>query len=230
MIKEKSTTKKEYYIFKLNTNSLNAFSLILMIFCVLIFYLIYGNNSLYVLAENVTVIMVLYIPYLVLHEQLHSLGYVIYGADFKNITYGVHLDKGVLCCLCKQRIDKRNIIHSLLFPFVIIGIITLIIGILIDYPVLIVLSLVNISGCSGDLTMSYYLSKLKDFEYSEFDDPIAFALYTKQDFSKLKMFGIEYVDKRSKLEINDLRKVVVSKTSIIILIAFYAIVLYYALT
>lgn len=224
MIKENST-KKNYYLFKMNTYILNGFSLLLMIICAFLFYFIYGNNSINVLIDSSVIVMMLLIPYLVLHEQLHSLGYVIYGADFKNITFGVYLEKGVLCCLCKQRINKRNILHSLLFPFVIIGIITLIIGILVNYPILVILSLVNITGCSGDLVMFYHLSKLNCYEFSEYDDPIAFGLYTENDFSKLKMLGLDYVGKKNNLEIKDLKKVVISKPSVILLIVFYAFML-----
>ena len=172
------------------------------------------------------IIIVLYIPYLILHEQLHSLAYVIYGADFKNITFGAHLEKGVLCCLCKQRINKKNILHSLLYPFIIIGVLTLVIGLIVNYPVLVILSLINIAGCSGDLVMFYHLSKLNDFEFSEYDDPIAFGLYTKNDFSKLNMFGLDYVGKKARLERKDLRKVVISKPSIVMLVVFYLLMIF----
>ena len=220
-VTKKKYTKKSYYLFKMNTLFLNGFSLILIVLCALFFMLIYGNKTIEVLQSSMGIIIVLYIPYLILHEQLHSLAYVIYGADFKNITFGAHLEKGVLCCLCKQRISKRNILHSLLYPFTIIGVITLIIGLVIDYPVLVILSLINIAGCSGDLVMFYHLSKLNDFEFSEYDDPIAFGLYTKNDFSKLNMFGLDYVGKKASLERKDLRKVVISKQSVIMLVLFY---------
>ena len=167
--------------------------------------------------------MILYIPYLILHELLHSLAYVNYGADFKNITYGIHLEKGILCCLCKQKISKKNILFSLLYPFIIIGIMTLLIGIIFNNSLLIILSLVNITGCSGDLVMFYHLLKLKDFEFSEYNDPMAFALYTKNDYSKLKLFGLDFVEKTNKIDRSDLRKVVISKPSIIILIIFYVL-------
>ncbi len=222
---KRNYTKKYYYMFKMNTIVLNGFSLILIVLCSLFFYLLYGSNSLNILKDSMTIVIFLYIPYLVLHEQLHSLAYVIYGADFKNITYGVHLEKGILCCLCKQRINKRNILHSLLYPFIIIGVITLIIGILVNYPVLVILSLTNIAGCSGDLVMFYHLSKLNDFEFSEYNDPIAFGLFTKEDFSRLNMFGLDYVGKKASLVRNNLRKVVVSKTSAILLIVFYALMI-----
>ena len=217
--------KKYYYLFKMNTVFLNGFSFALIILVCLIYYLIYQENSLDILSENINIVMVVYLPYLVLHELLHSLAYVIYGADFKNITYGVHLEKGVLCCLCKQNITKKNILHSLLYPFIIIGVITLIIGLIVDYPLLVILSLVNISGCSGDLLMFYHLRKLDDFKFSEYNDPIAFGLYTNDDLSNLNMIGLNYAGKKTKLERNDLKKVVISKPSMIILSLFYILII-----
>ena len=223
---KRNTSTKYYYLFKMNTVILTIISLIILLFCGLIFYLIYGNNSVYILEDNMYILVFLYIPYLVLHELLHSLGYVIYGADFKNITYGCYLEKGILCCLCKQRIDKRNILHSSLYPFVFIGIITLIIGIIFNLPFLVILSMVNIAGSSGDLVTYYYLSKLNDYEFSECNDPMCFALYSKNDLSNLKMFGLEFIGKKYRIEKNDLRKLVISKESAALLITFYALLIF----
>lgn len=216
--------KKQYYMFRMDMTFLNSFSIILYVLSFGIFYLIYRDNTLNILKEVLDSFILVYIPYLIFHEFLHSLAYVLYGADFKNITYGAHLEKGVLCCLCKQNISKKNILFSLLYPFFFIGIVTLIIGIIIDNPLLIMLSLANISGCGGDLVMFYHLSRLHDFEFSEYDDPISFGLYSATDLSKRKMFGLIYVDTKKELQRNDLKKIVVSKTSIIILILFYLLI------
>ena len=213
--------KKNYYIFKMNAAFLNAFSLVLLVICFVIFYLIYRNSNPVSLNGSIDFTILFYLPYLILHELLHSLAYVIHGAKFKNITYGAHLEKGVLCCLCKQNINKKNILFSLLYPFFFIGVLTLIIGIIFNIPVLVILSLLNISGCSGDLLMFYHLSKLKDYEFSEFDDPTSFGLYTSNDFSKLKMFGLDYIGKEKELVRNDFRKIQVSKTSIVLIMIFY---------
>ena len=209
----------------MNTTFLNGFSLLLLVLSIFIFYLIYHENSLTVLNQNLDMVILVYVPYLILHELFHSLAYVIYGAEFKNITYGIHLERGVLCCLCKQNIDKRNILHSLLYPFFFIGVLTLIMGIILKIPTLVILSLLNISGCSGDLLMFYHLSRLDNFLFSEFDDPTSFGLYSNDDFSKLKMFGLDYVEKKKDLEKNNKEKVVVSKPSLIILFLFYLILI-----
>ncbi len=216
--------KKKYYIFKINNNTIGVYPIILLVVCCILFFLIYRENSMKIFDDNTLLSCALIIPYLILHELLHSFAYVIHGAKFKNITYGIVLEKGVMCCLCKQNIKRKNILISLLYPFILIGIVTLIIGIIFNIPVLVILSLLNITGCAGDLTMFYHLVRIKNFEYSEFDDPTSFALYTNENLSSRKMTGLDYVGTKDKLDIKDFRKLYLSKSSILLLI-FIAIII-----
>ena len=41
-----------------------------------------------------------YFIYAVLHEIIHALSYVINGANFKKIIFGIMLEKGIMYCLC----------------------------------------------------------------------------------------------------------------------------------
>ncbi len=212
-------SKKKYYLFRIKELELNVVSILLLILMLLVtvsFEIpININNGEYALS------FALMIPYLLLHEVLHSVSYCLNGAKFKNVTYGAHLEKGVLCCLCKQNITKRNILISLLFPFFLIGVITYIIGIYTNNIVLILLSIINISGCSGDLMMFVGLSSIKNFEYSEYDDPTSFGIYTNEDISKMKLFGLKYVGSKEKLEINDYRKFDINKGNFIALMIIF---------
>lgn len=210
--------EKKYYIFEMNGVILQVISIIILI--VMLILTAYLSDGIFMTNKDLELIFLLIIPYLILHELLHSLAYVINGAKFKNITYGAHLEKGILCCLCKQNISKRNILISLLFPFVIIGVITYIIGTLTNNIVLIWLSILNISGCSADLIMFFELLKLKDFEYSEYDNPVAFGLYTSKNLSKTKLFGLKYIGETKALEKNNMKKISISKFSIITFIIF----------
>lgn len=203
--------KKKYYLFEMNTIILNVLSILILIIMLIITGFTYEIS----ITDNIGLIIILMIPYMSLHEIIHSVSYVLNGADFKNITYGAHIEKGILCCLCKQNVSKRNILISLLAPFVIIGVITYIIGMILQNNTLIWLSIINMSGCSGDLMMFYSLQKLKNFEYSEYDNPIAFGLYTSTDLSKKKMFGLKYKGTTENLERNELKKITISKVSII---------------
>lgn len=219
--------KKKHYLFEMNLTVLNIISLILFLGMVLLTLLFYKIGVIHNWNYSVGLIFILMIPYLVLHELLHSLSYVLHGADLKNITYGAHLEKGILCCLCKQTISKKNILISLIYPFFWIGVCTYVLGICIDAPLLIALSVVNISGCAGDLIMFLDFLFLKDFEYSEYDNPVAFSLYSSHDFSKKKLFGLKYVETVRDLKIKDLKKVTISKTSIILFIIILVVGSFY---
>jgi hypothetical protein len=209
--------KKKYYLFEMNMIALNAISIIIFIGMMLLSSFLMKGVHFDGLTMGLFIIIL--IPYLCFHEVLHSIGYIITGADPKRITFGAHLEKGVLCCLCKQNVSKKSILVSLLFPFVWIGVITYIIGIVFNLPILVGLSVMNISGCSGDLLMFFNFLFIKNFEYAEYDSPVAFGLYSSDDLSKKKLIGLNYVETKDKLEQNDLKKISITKTSVIILIA-----------
>ncbi len=206
---------KKYYIYEMKMGVLNVVSLLLFFLMIVLTFFLYQKRILTNWDYPVGLLFILMIPYLVLHEVLHSIAYVLLGADYKNITYGAHLEKGVLCCLCKQNITKTNILISLLTPFFFLGVVTYFLGVVLDSPILIALSIVNISGCAGDIIMFLDFLFLKKFQYSEFDNPTAFALQGSEDFSKKKLFGLQYVESCKSLKIKDLQKVSISKTSVI---------------
>lgn len=204
---------KKYYLFEMKMKDINIICIIISIILVTITFII--NPIEYI--DYISLIILL-IPYFFLHEIIHSISYVLCGASFKNITYGAHLEKGILCCLCKQNISKTNILISLLAPLTLIGIITYIIGIIINNDLLILLSIMNIAGSSGDLLMFYNLCRLNNFSFSEYDNPMAFALYSKENLSKKKFYGLKYIGNTMKLKKTMDKKVNISKPSIIIFI------------
>ena len=216
--------KKKYYIFEMDSKILNTISVIFFAIIIILSYLI--NKELLITSFNINnyvVLLLLLLGYLCLHEFLHSIAYVIYGAKYKNITYGIALEKGVMYCLCKQNITKRNILHSLLYPLFFIGIVTYVIALIYNIPMLFLLSIINIAGSIGDLIMFKFIYKLEDVEFSEFDSILGFALYSKNDLSKEKPYGINFIEKVDKLERKDKKKITISKQSITLLIIFFAL-------
>ena len=66
--------------------------------------------------------------------------------------------------------------------------------------------------------MFIFIIRLKNIEYSEFDDEISFGIYTKEDMTKHKPIGLKYVKEEEKLKIEDKTKIKISRPSIPILI------------
>ena len=221
--------KKKYYIFSLDMMFLNVFSFILLFLVIGLTILIDKDflitSVIYVFAkERLFKTFILVIGYLMLHEILHSIGYYLYGAKYKNIVYGIELEKGIFYCLCKENIKKKNIMNSLMFPLFYIGILTYICSFMFENYYLLILSIFNISGCVGDIFTFIFMTKLdKNIEFSEFDDTTSFAIYTDKDISKNKYLGLKYLGIKNKLIKKEYTKIKISKWSYIILSVLFII-------
>ena len=203
----------KYYRFSMNMCVLNLFCIALFIPSMVLIYLLGISSSV-----NFTC-LILYFLWMFLHEFLHGLGFYICGASHDKIVYGANLEKGIFYCMCKDKISKKSIIISLLFPFFFIGIFTLIFGFFINNSFLIILSLFNIAGCAGDLAMFFSFLKLPGFDYLDLDDCTGFVLVSSNDLSKYKLFGIKLVEEGNyspSLSANDYHKFTISKLSWVI--------------
>lgn len=214
-------TQEKKYFYEMDSVALNVISIVLLVIILVITKIIYGLD---ISRTNYNIGLILLIPYLVLHEILHSVAYVVNGAKFNRITYGIHLEKGILCCSCKQEVKKHNILWSLMYPFLFIGVITYIIGVIYKIDILVMLSIVNISGCSGDLIMFFNFLGLKNFKFFEYDNPLGFGIVTEENMEKKKMFALKRIEEDNFKQTVS-KKVSVSKTSIVVLILYFALCL-----
>ena len=215
--------KKKYYLFSLNMTILNIFSFFLLFSFVGIAIVIDKEFFLYSLyytfdTRRILLTFVLVMGYLSLHEILHSISYYLYGAKYKNIVYGIELEKGIFYCLCKQNVSKKNILNSLMFPLFYIGIVTYILSFILNSYYLLILSIFNISGCVGDIfTFLFFIRLDNKVEFSEFDSTTSFAIYADYDVSKINHIGIKYDGVSDKIIRNDKKKIKISKLSYIII-------------
>lgn len=220
--------KNKYYIYQMNLKVLNISSIFLLLIVGLICLIIDKNfviNSInYLFNGNNTIYFFLYyFIYIILHELLHSLSYVLYGAKFDKIEYGMEIEKGILYCLCKQDISRKNILNSLFFPLFYIGIVTLIISYIINSYMLFLLSISNIVGCIGDIIMFIFIVRLsKDIKFSEYNDSTSFGIKSKEDISNMKPFGLKYLGTKEELDRKINKKINISKISLIFI--FFVII------
>lgn len=211
--------KKQYYVFKINLLKLNVLAIILLIAMFAITYLISPNlttSCLDIFEDNKMFFFFLpaMLGYMILHELLHALGYILYGAQAKKITFGMDLEKSVLYCLCKQDISRKNILNSSMFPLFYIGIVTYVISIIFEMPLLLLLSIMNISGAAGDIMYFLYFIKLdKNIMFSELDDGTSFAILSENDVTQVKHFGLDFVEKIDEIPRNDFKRVKITPMS-----------------
>ena len=224
--------KDKYYVYQMNLKTLNISSIFLLLIVGLICLLIdkdfvIGSIDYLFSSNNTIYFFIYYFIYIILHELLHSLSYVLYGAKFNKIEYGMEIEKGILYCLCKQDISRKNILNSLFFPLFYIGIVTLIISYIINSYMLFLLSISNIVGCIGDIIMFIFIIRLnKDIKFSEYNDSTSFGIKSKNDISNMKPFGLKYIGTEKELNRTINKKINISKLSLIFIL-FIIIALIY---
>lgn len=238
--------KKKEYILEYNMVFMTILSLIILLLTFGICYLF--SSDFFPEIEDIlkdessiwmiVVFYIIFIFWMVLHEIIHGLAYEIMGAKRENIVYGASLENGVFYCKCKEYINKKCIMISLLSPFILIGIVTLIIGYLINSHILVLLSIFNISGASGDLTMfAFFLHQDKDIEFKELGFSSPFCIKTTKDLTNKKYIGIKSIREvkdEKETEEGPEKKITISKITWIFLIIIFimlisSLILYYLL-
>ena len=217
--------KKEnikFYTYGLDMVFLNILSIVLFV-GVWVLVLVIGHGKSYMISDDVGFLFISMILWLMLHEVIHGIGFAIFPeVKLKNICFGMALEKGVFYCMFKQRISKKVILTSLLFPFTFIGVITLIWGISIESYNLVMLSALNIAGAVGDLVMAcYFLRVPNDVIYLDLDDCTSFTDLSHDNLEDVKVKGIKLKDSGiyddKEMVSKDKRRLVISKTSYIVL-------------
>lgn len=219
-IMKKTTNNYRAYIYSMKLLPVNVLAILVMFLLLIITYIFkeftLNTSNLFILS----LMFMGYFLWLCLHELLHGLGYRISGAKSDNICYGMYLEKSVFVTLCKEEVSKKGILISLMMPFVIIGVFTYIIGLIIDCDYLILLSIVNLSGAAMDLVMFLYILPLnKNIRYAECDSPTKFVLISNEDLKNKKslFFEIETIKEYKKQDyvFPKTKKVFISKSSYI---------------
>ena len=216
------SNNKKAYVYKMNLIPANIFSILILILCALPAIFLKINIFRF---DNWFIVFILLILYLMLHEFIHGIGYFLGGTKNKYITYGIELEKGIFYAMAYSKLTKKNILISLQMPFMVIGVITYIIGVIYNIPILVFLSIVNISGASMDLAMFFYFLRLpKDFTYTESGNPDEFVVISSEDLTKKKSIFVKIVEvkdyKEKDFEFKNYKKIKVTKLSIIILVLF----------
>ncbi len=182
---------RKYYKYEINMTIGNIVSILVLVLAAI--PLLFLEMSFDFELKSFGIVLIAYIFWMLFHEILHALGHMVCGVKPKHISFGVALEKGVAFCLIRKEVSKKGILVSLIFPFFFIGVLTYIIGIIINSPLLIILSVFNIGGASIDLLMFYHFSKLgSDITYIEPGDGTSFYLMSNNEIKKL--FGFNKIE------------------------------------
>ena len=182
---------KKAYVYKMRLVPANILAIIIFIVLMLVTSLVFDISY---SSFEIQLTAILMIGWFVLHELLHGIGFYIGGVKRENIKYGVALEKGILYTLGLQEVTKKGILTSLQMPFTVIGLLTYVIGIIFNIPILVLLSIINFTGASMDIMMFIYIAKLKNITYSETGNPDEFVLISNEDLTKRKSIFLKVIE------------------------------------
>ncbi|MDV4149315.1 metalloprotease family protein [Clostridium sp. AL.422] len=105
------------------------------------------------------IVLLISIP---VHEFLHGFTWQFFCKErWKSIKFGVFWSKLTPYCHCKEAISVKEYLLALLMPFLILGIVTGILSIIIESPFLLFFSVFSILSAGGDTTIALKLFKYR---------------------------------------------------------------------
>ncbi len=220
---------KKIYKYKMNPVLMNISAVILYLLIIIPLYIFYKEELFNV---NISAYVILLL-WFILHEVFHYLGFLINkNIDAKDLFLGMYIEKGIFYCMCKKEIDKKGILIALSFPFMFIGVITLIIGIIFNINTLIFLSTINLAASIGDILMFIQILRFpNDIKYTDIDDSTGYVIISKKNISNIKTLAIKLdkVEKydSKKLIHKDNNRINITKSSWIFLIIYILLIIIY---
>ena len=215
----------KYYKYKLKLGVGNIVASLILILLLLLLYFTFDDYYFNFRYKEILIM----IGYFILHEILHYIGYLINrNVKNKDLCLGMCLEKGIMYCRCTNEINRTAVMISLLTPFTVIGIVTLIISYIFDMPFLAFLSVSNMAGSYFDILMFIQMLKMpKDIKFAEYDECDAYYIISNKDLTNIKTKGISLVEidkfNKDKLKSKDNKKIEISVFSIIILIVLVSL-------
>ncbi len=174
--------------------------------------------------SNLYIELVIMLLIFIIHEILHGLGFRFFGkAKTGNIVYGAKLESGIFYCACKEEINKKGIIFSLLAPLIFLTLVPIIIGLIFNLYTLILIAVINLLGASFDILATVDILRLpKNIKYKDLDDTLGFIIISNNDLNKHKYLGLKIIDQgnydSSKIKATKYDKITISKPSMMIFI------------
>lgn len=118
-----------------------------------------------------------YILLIVLHECFHLIGFWLFGkVPWSSMDYGLNLKLGIAYATTNIPLPNKAMKKALLLPFWVTGVLPLLVGYVVELPMLVLLGAWLIGGAAGDFAMYKQLKKYPVDVLIQ-DDPIQPKLY-----------------------------------------------------
>ncbi|MEG2919047.1 MAG: DUF3267 domain-containing protein [Clostridium sp.] len=121
-----------------------------------------NSVTIYLDFKSMILIWILAVVFCFIHEFLHGITWGWFCKDKKNISYGVMWKQLTPYCCCAEALTFKRYILGGLMPFLVIGLGMFLVSLVLGNLVIFLLSILNIIGASGDLTVVLMLLKCRN--------------------------------------------------------------------
>lgn len=129
-------------------------------------------------------VVILTVVFVIVHELIHAIGFIIFGKAKKGeVSFGILPKQGMVYCSCNKPMEAKNYLLALIFPIIITGIIPFIFVVIYANFIWVFMFAVLISGGAGDLIMFNEVRK-RDAKQLIIDHPKAPAYYLVYESGK----------------------------------------------
>ncbi len=136
---------------------LNVYALIFTVVAIFIVMIIMGSGSFN--SIEVLVLMLGYFVFIVVHELLHGMSFVLdKNVTWSNIKFGLVLKSGMAYCISQVPVKVRISRLSLMMPVYIFCLPMIVVGIILNNAAIGIFGVIYLSGSIGDF---YYMWKLR---------------------------------------------------------------------
>lgn len=169
----------------INIVSANVFSIVLLIVSGVVFivpfFLIWGEADLgserSVFGFTGLWLLIAFFAGIVVHELLHGITWACYAkSGWKSISFGVMWKLLTPYCHCNEPMGVKAYLAGALMPLLVLGIIPAVVSLMIGSTVLLGWGILFIAAASGDIWMSWLLTK-EDPESTILDHPTEAGFY-----------------------------------------------------
>lgn len=169
----------------INIVSANVFSIVLLIVSGVVFivpfFLIWGEADLGSGRSMFGVaglwLIIAFFAGIVVHELLHGITWACYAkSGWKSISFGVMWKLLTPYCHCNEPMGVKAYLAGALMPLLVLGIIPAVVSLMIGSTVLLGWGILFIAAASGDIWMSWLLTK-EDPESTILDHPTEAGFY-----------------------------------------------------
>lgn len=150
---------------------------ILSVVGIIVYILFYGSIHITFTFLGFFLICFGYILLIVLHEFFHLLGFWFFGkVPWSSMDYGVNLKMGIAYATTNIPLPNHAMKKALLLPFWMTGVAPMVMGYIVQSPMLVLLGAWLIAGAAGDFAMYKELKKIPADVLIK-DDPVKPKLY-----------------------------------------------------